>query len=197
MTELPKDSSSEQEKTPTPSQSREPLFGALLFGFFFLLVGVIIAGVGWGVYQGYRASQERAVLPSIATIAVGEVQQEPVAETKEEVKEEKSSAEPVSEEAMLKKAQAVTIKVLNGGALKGSASTLAGTLKQAGFTKVEIGNTLKDYTGIVIYFAPEVEKEANAVKAALLKSYPKITTEPAVKTNTETTQAPLSIIVGK
>ncbi|MBP9728086.1 MAG: LytR C-terminal domain-containing protein [Candidatus Moranbacteria bacterium] len=199
MTETPEVSAQEPEKNVAPvSPSREPLFGALLFGIFLIFLVVIIAGMSWGIYRGYRLSQEQAVLPSISTIALGEIAEEKAEAAKEEaVTEEKTSNDTASEEAVLKKAQATKIKVLNGGAPKGSASVIEGILKQAGFTQIEIGNTLKDYTGVVIYFAPEVEKEAEVVKATLLKSYPKTTVQPAVKTNTETTQAPLSIIFGK
>lgn len=198
MSETPETVEEQQKNTSSARSSREPLFGAILFGFFSLVAIIVVVGIGWGVYQGYQVSQERAVLPSIATITLGDDVKETTEEPKEEVAiEEKPSTDTVSQEEMLKKAQAISIKVLNGGAPKGSASVVAGALTRAGFTKVEIGNTLKDYTGVVIYFAPEAEKEAETVKATLLKSYPNITTQSAIKTNTETTQAPLSIIFGK
>lgn len=186
-----------KKNTVSPTRrSRGPLFGSILFGMMILLVlGILVTGI-WGGYRGYQMSQERATLPSIATLAVGEIGSEVADEPQETILQEATTPDARNEEGT-KKARATTIKVFNGGAAKGSASVLAETLKKVGYTQVTIGNTIKDYSGVVVYFAPEVETEATIVKNDLLKTYPKVETKPAVVTNTETTQAPISVIVGK
>jgi cytoskeletal protein RodZ len=199
MTEKQETSSEETPKNnPSSSRaSRGPLLGLILFGIIVLLVVGVVIMMAWGGYRGYRLSQERAALPSIATLSVGETAPETVDKPQEATVEEKPSADAVALEESAKKAKATAIKVLNGGAAKGSASVLAEVLKKEGYTQVTTGNTIKDYTGVAVYFSPEVEKEAAVVKNDLLATYPKAEAKPAVKTNTETTQAPLSIIIGK
>lgn len=200
MTEKQETPSEETSKNnpPSPQTSRGPLFGLILFGIIVLLVVGVVIMMVWGGYRGYRLSQEQAALPSIATLSVGETAPETTDGPKEGVvEEEKPSADAAALEESMKKAKTTAIKVLNGGAAKGSASVLAEALKKEGYTQVTMGNTIKDYTGVVIYFSPEVEKEATTVKNDLLATYPKTEVKPAIKTNTETTQAPLSIIIGK
>jgi hypothetical protein len=94
------------------------------------------------------------------------------------------------------KAKNTDIKVLNGGAAKGSAGVVAEALKKAGYTKVTTGNTLGDYTGTTVYFSVGLDQEAGAVKQALL-SWPATVTKEAPQGNKETAQAPLTVIVGK
>ncbi len=86
---------------------------------------------------------------------------------------------------------------MNGGAAKGTAGTVAEMLKQAGYTKVTPGNTVKDYSGTVIYHAAGLEQEAAALKEALIKKYPTVSISPAVAGNKETSMAPLTVIIGK
>lgn len=191
--------SSEERDVAQVRTSREPLFGTILFGFILLLGLAVLCGIGWVGYQGYRLNQKQATLPSIASLSLSVASEE----TKENsgstqaTPEETTSKVADYQEETVKKAKASTIKVLNGGAAKGSATVLADILKKEGYTQVSTGNTIKDYTGVVVYFSPETEKEAELVKGTLSKTYPQIAVKPAVKTNTETTQAPISIIFGK
>lgn len=183
------------EKPLAPKPSREPLFGKLLFALLILLILGTIGVLVWGGYHGFRMTKEEAALPSIATLPREEVTEAVV--TPEEPAKEAESVKPTFSEDQVKKAKATDLKVLNGGAAKGSAGTLAETLKKAGYTKAVAGNTLKDYTGTVVYFATGLDTEAAIVKEALLATYPKAEVKPADKGNTETTQAPLTIILGK
>jgi len=198
------------EKTGTPSSgeeqdvarvrtSREPLFGTLLFGCILILGLAVLCGIGWVGYQGYRLNQKQATLPSIASLSLSvapeETEENPG--STQATPEETTPKVADDQEETVKKAKAASIKVLNGGAAKGSATVLADILKKEGYTQVTTGNTIKDYLGVVVYFSPETEKEAEIVKGVLIKTYPQVVAKPAIKTNTETTQAPLSIIFGK
>ena len=60
-----------------------------------------------------------------------------------------------------------------------------------------VSNTLGNYTGTIIYFGEAFEKEAEATKDILVKSFPKIEIKAAVKGNAETSQGALTIILGK
>lgn len=185
------------ERADSPKISHEPLFGGLLFGFMVFLACVALGIMGWGVYRGWRSSQERAVLPSIVALPeedrtkMDSAMENPVPVAPEVATETEMAA------TILKKAQDTEIKVLNGGAVKGSASVVTDVLKKSGYTKAVAGNTIGDYMGAIVYFAPDFEKEADIVKESLMKSYPKAETKPAIKENKETNQAPLTIILGK
>lgn len=185
-----------QEKITTSTASHEPLFGALLFGMMILLTLGALGLIGWSAYRGFRVTEERGALPSIATLPAQEAAVEKTSEVVP-VAESPEATPVVSDEAALKKARTMDIKVLNGGAAKGSAGTAADLLKKDGFTKVTTGNTASDYVGVVVYFGSTVESEAEAVKNFLIKTYPKVMTKAAIKENKETTQASLVVILGK
>lgn len=183
---------------PVPRSSRGALFGLILLVIIFLLGAGIITMVAWGGYRGYHVSQERSALPSITMLSVSEDTGEMADKSTENAtEEEKSPTDALVKDEGIKKARATAIKVLNGGAAKGSASALAEVLKKGEYTKVTLGNTIKDYVGVVVYFAPEAEKEAHVVKNDLQVTYPLVETKPAIANNPETTQAPLSVIIGK
>ena len=86
---------------------------------------------------------------------------------------------------------------MNGGAAKGSAGSLADFLKKEGYNKITIGNTLNNYTGAILYYAPDVEKEVASIKENVAKKYPQIKTLPADIKNKETSVAQVTIILGK
>jgi len=200
MTEKKDDVSSEKINTVAVAKvSREPFFGTLLFGFMIFLVVVIIGAVSWGVYRGIEFNQKQTALPSISTLSQEAAPKEEVAPPEADVVVENhmTTDSSASQEADLKKAQVLVMKVLNGGASKGSAGTLVEFLKKNAFTQVTVGNTLTDYVGTTIYYAPSLEKEAGLARDVMLKTYPKTEIKPAIKSNLETSQAPLTIIVGK
>lgn len=178
-------------------KSKESLFGALLFTVIIVVILVLILAAGWGGYKGFRVNQEQAALPSIGSLAIEEQKTEATEPVKSTEGEKKEQATTNSETELRTKAKNTEIKALNGGAAKGSAGVVAEILKKDGFTKVVPGNTLKDYTGTVVYYAAGLEKEAGFVKEALIKSYPKAEVKAAIASNTETTQAPIVVIVGR
>ncbi len=185
-----------ESKVSTPGISREPFFGMLLFGSLILLVTGALGLLGWGVYRGWHVSQEESALPSIATLQVGDVVK-PEESSEKAVDQGATPPQAVTAEEGAQKAKATNVKVMNGGAAKGSATTVAESLKQAGFTKIATGNTTGNYTGIVVYFAPGLDTEAAVLKNVLLKSYPKAEAKPAPKDNKEASLAPLTVILGK
>lgn len=182
------------EVKPKPV-SHGSLFGGLLLGFLILTLIGALGWVGWNGYQGYVHQKNVAMLPSIATLPKGEEPKTDVVVIPPEPT--KPEEKPVTSDETLKKAKGTEVKVLNGGAPKGSATTGADILKKDGYTKVTTGNTTLDYTGVTVYFTTGNESLADIVKSTLLKSYPKTTTKEAVKDNKETSGAPLTVILGK
>lgn len=181
-----------------PKRSREPLFGTLLFVMITLVILAIVALLAWAGYRGFRLNKEQAALPSIGSLMLEEKMEETVSkEEPQPVSETPTVPAATVDQTIVQKAKASDIKVLNGGAAKGSASTAADVLKKDGYTKVTTGNTVKDYVGVVVYYAAGLEKEADAVKTTLIKTYPKVEAKAALKDNSETTQSVITIILGK
>lgn len=195
---LPKTKNDSEKQDQPVKKSKEVFFGKLLFAGIVVAVVAFVASVVWGGYHGYRISQQQSALLSIGSLA----KEEKKAESEEKMiepaegKEKDLSADNQKNEIQVK-AKNTEIKALNGGAAKGSAGKVSEILKKDGFSKVLPGNTLNDYTGSAVYFSPGLEQEANFVKETLLKEYPKVEVKAAIKTNAETTQAPIVIIVGR
>lgn len=189
-TEPTKEAIVEQEAA-VPRSSREPLLGALLFGVLLIVTLAAIGGAGYAAYSGWKSGKERSARPSIAELAVKEREADPAPEAVAPASAPETAAQPAAD------AKSKEISVMNGGAAKGTAGTVAEMLKQAGFTKVTAGNTVKDYTGTVVYYAAGLEKEAASLKEALIKKYPTVSVSPAVAGNKETSMAPLTVIIGK
>src|SRR3990167_9496042 len=180
-----------------PTRSRESLWGAVLFAGMLLFVVASIGGVGRAAYiewQGERAekrqraimglqeqsNEQRSVTPKEEARAVGST----------EAKEQPASDNITA-------AKKLEISVLNGGAAKGSAGTLANFLKQEGYGKTDSGNTLKDYSSVALYYASGLEKEALSVKESVAKKYPQAKILPADSQNKETSVSQITIILGK
>jgi len=199
---MPETENKEQATTPSqevvsPKRSHESLFGTLLFVGIALVLVALVGSMVWGGYRGFRLNKEQTALPSIGSLQMEEEQiEEPMKEEPKPASEEPTV--PVAgDQAVMVKAKGTAIKVLNGGAAKGSATTAAEVLKKDGYTKLTTGNTVKDYVGVVVYYAAGLEQEANVVKISLMKTYPKVEAKAALKDNTETSQAVITIILGK
>ena len=189
--------------TDIRSGSRESLFGMLLFAALLLFTALSLAGVGWVVYSKWQIAREEAKKPSIAAITHEEQDTQKKDATADPFEGDMTGT-PENQAAIVQPAgkvalpaKDVEISVQNGGAAKGSAGTVAELLKKAGYVKVGTGNTVNNYTGVVIYYAASMEKEAEAVKQILIKNYPGTVTKAAISTNKETSAALLTIIVGK
>lgn len=190
--------SSSPEKTPAASSSREPLFGVLLLILMVVLILGFLFGLAWTGYSSWKTAQQKKSTPSIAQLEQDKAPETPqVKEDEPKKTEENKAAAPEQATDSLTKAKNTDIKVLNGGAAKGSATALTEMLKKNGYLKVTALNSLSDYTGTKIYFATGLDKEADAVKTSMLTAYPKTVTAPASAANKETSEAPLTIILGK
>lgn len=191
--ELPKVAT---DVTSVPAEPNEAFFGSVLI--VCLALSLIAAtgyfGVaGYRYYQQYKAEQ---AAPSIESLPKAEVE---VADSQTPTEIPPAQNDPTTQpnDETMKQAKAIAIKVLNGGAAKGSAGTVAAVLQKEGFTSVSVGNTLADFTGVTVYFASGLESAAGVVRTVLMSSYPKAEIKPVVTTNKETTAAPLTIILGK
>ncbi len=199
----------EQETTeegkgvPTKKTSHEAFFGTMLLISGILLLLLLLGGIGFGGYYGWQEKKEQGALPSIGGLSTLESASP---QQKEKDEKEKSptadSGQPVSvtgmtEEQIGVKAKGTDVRVLNGGAAKGSAGSVVTLLEKEGYTKVALGNTTGNYTGVVVYFGTGLEKEAEVVKKSLLKTYPKAETKAALLDNKETTVGAITVILGK
>lgn len=184
----------------------EPLWGAALFAFMLLFVLASIGGIGWVAYAKWKGDRARENNPSIAALAE-QARDEPRPEAKStenlQPKNEpqpsdggEKSAETSLDQNVVAAAKKAEITVLNGGSTKGSAGVLADFLKQEGYLKTSAGNTLGNYTGVTIYHTAAFAKEAEAIKASVVKKYPQAKILPADATNKETSAAQVTIIIG-
>lgn len=189
MEEIISEEPSPQPKTKSPSH--EPFFGVLVMMSIVIFLVLLASYGGWFLYHGVKNNMSDKNLLSIESIpmATSEVGNQETLKPVEN-KEISPESEPVNKK--------VTIKVLNGGAIKGSAGVVADLLKEALYTVVSIGNSTGDYTGISIYFTvPATQADADAVKEALLKKYPSVTVRPSVSGNADTSMSAVTVVIGK
>lgn len=191
-----KENASQTAKAPLKT-SRESLWGAVLFACMLLFVVASIGAVGWVTYRGWQSERAAKSQPSITVLS------KQVGEEKNTVSEESApaSADTPAPKASVDESAAAAkkleISILNGGAAKGSAGILVDFLKKEGYSKIVSGNTINNYTGIVIYYASGLEKEVAMVKESVAKKYPQVKTLPADAKNKETSVAQVTIILGK
>lgn len=185
-----------QETVVKKPHSRESLWGALLFACMILFVVASMASIGWFAYAKWKTEKVATMEPSIAVLSEKIMEQQTPVEI-EGAKASGNDAEEVSPTDITVAAKKLPVSVLNGGATKGSAGTVATFLKAEGYTNVTAGNTLKDYSGVVLYYATGLEKEAEAVRVSVAKKYPQAKSMPADTTNKETTVSQVTIILGK
>lgn len=178
--------------------SREPLWGMFVIAGMLLFVVASIAGIGWAIYSNWHSARIAKSQPSIASLQEQAVLQETTAT--EPAQENTNPATDVQKQdtaASLESAKKLDISVLNGGGAKGSAGTLAEFLKTEGYAKVSAGNTVKDYSGTVVYYGANLEKEAGVINGSVTKKYSQAKMLPADTNNKETTTSPITIIIGK
>lgn len=192
----------EIQKKNEPVGARESLFGALLFFVMIIFTVLSVIGIGWIVYTKWKESRAFSARPSIVAIEKQLLENEEVNKTGEDTLVSSETVAPsmeekTAEEGVLVAAKKLTISVLNGGATKGSAGTFAEILKAEGFIGATAGNTIKDYVGVTVYYAAELEKEAEAILGSVIKKYPAAKKAPAETNNKETSVARITIILGK
>ncbi|OGI16126.1 MAG: hypothetical protein A2878_03150 [Candidatus Moranbacteria bacterium RIFCSPHIGHO2_01_FULL_54_31] len=178
-------------------KSHESLWGAILFALMILFVAASIAGIGWVAYAKWQSKRMATKQPSISALQAQSNEQENAPASDEPASPDEDVPNTKTDTDNVAAAKKLDMSVLNGGAAKGSAGTIAEFLKTEGYTKVTAGNTLKDYAGIAVYYADGLEKEADAVKASLVKKYPQAKTLPADAKNKETSVSQVTVILGK
>lgn len=189
-----------QPKNIPQTRSHESLWGAILFSCMLLFVIVSIVSIVWIAYSQWKSGRKANAEPSITILSeqAKKAQEEAATndtKTAENVVVKRPDEQASASDVVSVKKMALT--VLNGGATKGSAGTIATFLKTEGYTKVTVGNTQSNYTGIVIYYASGLDKEASIVKTSLIKKYPQAKTLPADGKNKETSVSQITIILGK
>lgn len=175
-------------------RSRESLWGAILFACMLLFVIVSVGGVGWVVYSQWKSERMAESQPSISALSASDEETPPATEEATAPVAEATASES---DNITIAAQNLTISVLNGGGAKGSAGAVAEFLKTAGYSKTQAGNTIKDYTGVTVYYSANLEKEAEIIKQNVAKKYPQVTLSPADTKNNETSASQITIIIGK
>ncbi len=191
----------QKEMRVSPRKSRESLFGTLLFASMILSVVASIGGIGWVMYARWkmeRAADSRASITELIKKAdqeTGDVASPATATPQKN--ETDQGINPSTNEEIISVAKKLEISVLNGGAAKGSAGILADFLKKEGYLKTDMGNTLKDYAGVIIYYTASLEKEAEMIQASVIKKYPQAKILPADSKNKETLVSQVTIILGK
>lgn len=182
-------------KNSPRTHSREPLWGTILLACMLLFVIASIGGIGWVVYSKWQSERAAESRPSIS--ALPERSDEQAAASPQTGAEQAADTKEQPASGSLETAKKLEISVLNGGGAKGSAGVLADFLKSEGYLKTDAGNTLKDYSGVTVYHAAALEKEAEAIKASVIKKYPQAKILPADATNKETSVSQVTIILGK
>ena len=173
-----------------------------IFGILLVCI-VVLVGVwyGPGRWRSHREAQLAA--PSI-TVLKNTVQTQAIS-AEESTTQGQSSIEPATSSTQLSNVTAntnvdkskVVVKVLNGGAMVGSAGKLAKVLLADGFTLVKASDAKGNYAGTTIYYLDGHQDEATAVRAGMGAdgSSAKLTIE--VDTKKETGSASVVVVLGK
>lgn len=185
---------SDQEQTASSGKaSKESWYGTFLL-LTLCVAGIAVLGsIGWWAYDRvYLPFKQEKVSISSLTNETFQLDEISVVANESSVAEEVD----ISKETVLDIKQE-SVLVLNGGGVKGSAGEVMALLKKEGYAKVSLGNTTKDYTSVVVYFAPQREGMADEIKKLLLKRYPTATSRGTVEGDKETSGAAVVVIVGK
>lgn len=174
------------------------IFGSIIF--LVIVSGIMFSVVWWKD----TAEQKQETRPSIGTLA-----QNTSITPSTSVQETSSSEEEIRKDDGENKTQQsggaqpetakdkLDVKVMNGGAAKGSAGKISEFLKTSGYTAVKIGNAVGDYIGVTVYYLDGNQGNAEALKQALAKDYPQVQTKTATSSKTEEGSAPVVVMVGK
>lgn len=163
---------------------------------------LMFALVGGGVVFGFRYRAERKdatdLRPSIADFSPENLPANIVKEdapnsnaAEGETKKEESTPAKLDAPAM------IAVRILNGGAVGGSAGKMVAYLKQNGYTKAEAGNANGANVGIVVYYSVPMADEAKALQLLLLKEYKGVTSKPVEEAKIpEVKTTPIAVVLG-
>jgi cytoskeletal protein RodZ len=186
-----------QTENVSQPRSHESLWGALLFACMLVFVVASIGFIGWGVYTKWKNVKMAKAEPSIMVLSEKASEESPVIAADETSLVSDALQQETGSATVSVSAKKVALSVLNGGAAKGSAGAAVDLLKKDGYINVTSGNSIKDYVGVVIYYAPALEKEAESIKMTVIKKYPLAKTLPADVKNKETSVSQVTVILGK
>lgn len=179
------------------SEPNEAFFGSLLL---FCLILSLIAAAGYFGFAGYRyfkQVQTENAIPSIESLPKPETSMVAKEEEKKESTEKTAETSTGSESSAAIDKKTLSVKVLNGGATKGVAGTYGEKLKAAGFTQTTVGNSVGDYTGQTLYYAKGQQAGADAIKAEVIKTYPKLVIKEAPTGDKDAALATYVLILGR
>lgn len=180
-----------------PKETNEVFLGGMVVAVICLLLLLLTATFGFFGYRLWQSAKVERTIPSIQELGE-QPKVEPVTSTTETAPPTPSAAsisEPTP--AASTNLASVEVKVLNGGAARGSASTLVERLKQAGYAKATFGNAAAEHTGTVIYYTATAEAIAKVLQETVAKTYPKVTLSPAQAGDKDATVAAVVVVLGK
>lgn len=184
--------------TATPKESNEVFLGGVVVAILCLLLVILAGTFGFFGYRLWKTAQVEQATPSIQELGEKPVVKEMTPQPTEPTPTPTPAPAPqTSPTPAVEDLAKVEVKVLNGGGARGSASTLTDLLKKEGYTKATFGNTVKDYTGTTIYYTAASQKEAEAVKTIVVKTYPAVTLTAAQAGDKDATAAAVVVVLGK
>lgn len=189
-----------EEKINIPKEKRRKSSKKVIW--VIIILGVILGGVAVQTILVYRKSlqnkesiikqQTEADKRKFEEIERLKKEAEETEKKTEEKKEESSKAEETSVAEINK--SSISIKVLNGSGVAGTAANFANNLKQLGYTNIVKVTDAENYnyTGITIKYPKAKKAEAEKLKTDLEKNNKVVIME-----NESTTESNILVIVGK
>jgi hypothetical protein len=165
--------------------------------FFLALVGGLLWGWNYWRETNQNTKDTRASIGSLAsdsTFVTPKSQESIAPDTTMTPKTDEKKQDVAPTDAIK---AVLDVKVINGGAVKGSATKVQGILKQNGYVKTQAGNSLTDHTGVVVYYSGTNESIATAIQQLLVKDYPKTSVQASTSPKAENGSASVVVILGK
>lgn len=167
------------------------------FGIFIAVVIILLAVVvvlGFLVFKTFSDPNrgKSSIQEIIKEENLGSASKEQEKKVEEVAKPVENDVQPTKDINPLETA----IKILNGGAVGGSAGKAKEVLVAKGYKKVEAGNSDKsDYAGVTVFYQAEMKAVAEKVVADLKAKYP--TAQVKLGVSAEEKSGPVVIILGK
>lgn len=182
------------------------LYNKIITVLLLLILLFAFAGFSFfsaSLYLKAKNNQNNSNKVSISEMRAGETNRDgasddpEVSASQSREEEDRKDSEPESNAKIeSKKPEELAIKILNGGAVSGSAGKVKEILISKGYVKAEAKNAEEDgYQGAIIYYSENLEKEATGVKEVLSDKYSKIELKQA--SSGEEKSGDIVIILGK
>jgi cytoskeletal protein RodZ len=155
---------------------KEKLFVLLML---VILLAIISAG-GLYIWKKFKPdSLENKI--SVMTIATEPKKEQPSEPPQEEKKPEEVSPVPDTSDKNATSPSEIDVKVLNGGAVVGTAVKIKEQLVASGYTKIEATNAkLAGYKGVKIYYKSGFQDQVQDIKEIMGKTYSLIETKEGI-----------------